>query len=421
MRIYLLSITLFLSVLSLPFDAFAQEDSRTYLTEKSRQVREEGFHVFGRAKDIYENAYGYNTKTACKPGQFCLEPNSVVTCSSYTYLQGGIPGTKIQFCNINTIDRGGRAQLNKDDVSAEPEDVSSKKLRVATGFIEKSEDSAFFGKQGNYVPAVPADEVFLADAKRKVVKFEPQSPDVIAKCNGKDCDSSGKLTNLGKEVVESILPDLAPDVEVSAQPETLAPAELKKKMGTFMASQVPKVIAPACTSYFDKDGNFGVWGRTAIKSMKDVCPDCFFGPKAISVKSLCPRFNNLSEKEQEYFWVWVYTAMTQAESTCRPHVEVKGTKDKKTGHQEKAVGLLQLEKSWTRRKNRGPECATAQGQTVFDISFQFRCAASIIRDTRWKQGKALYGNNGKGDQYWHRLQTTNGIISRNIAKFPGCK
>jgi hypothetical protein len=199
-------------------------------------------------------------------------------------------------------------------------------------------------------------------------------------------------------------------------------SDYKKKIGEFISQRLraPKELrlGSGCTNFIDTNGDINSWGISALTNMKSVCNDCFFGSEALGVQSLCPKFKNFSQHEKEYFWVWVYTSIAHAESTCIPRSEARGTKDPRTGVYERAVGLMQLEKSWARRRSRGPECSTRQGETVFDIDFQFRCSASIMRDTRWRAGLPLYG---RPMQYWHRLQTTNGKISNLIKTFPGCR
>jgi hypothetical protein len=339
---------------------------------------------------------------------------AVVGCSSYDYKKGGAKGVTLQVCNMSLI------KISDANMGS---DVSRDKLKLVTGIIDKD---------GKFSTDLPQGEVFIAGGWLKGKRYEPAP---------QQSQGTSETTEAG--VCFPGLPCYHDQICNATDPFSLKACIPKTKFlthGVFDPSYNEenaedevvvfdtKTIGRAfdqqrfanlCHSFIQPDGALGAWGKEISSTFKSVSNECFYGEQSIDVSDLCPNFKKFPKAQKDYFWAWTGASMSNAESSCRPNVRVKGTKVKR--QQEYAVGLFQLEESMHRRKYRGPECSVQKGQSVYSISFQFRCMASIIKNTRWLQGKKLWGSTDRSDQYWQTLKTENGKITKAISNFPGCR
>ncbi|MES2769212.1 MAG: hypothetical protein V4596_08705 [Bdellovibrionota bacterium] len=365
-------------------------------------------------KDYYRKSYGYNTKQTCS-GTMCLPTGSEVGCS-YSYQSGGILGTQVQICNLKNI--------KKADGTIE--DVSKKNFMMVTGIIDAN---------GGFSGTLPDKEVLLVKrswGRWKQKTFEPAAqptpgtaqdpqgmnagvcaPGVDCPTETNKCEGMSELDNL---ICMTDGFKNVPTPEATPEPEVIDYSFDREKIGQAFNRQP---YGKVCEGFINKEGNLGAWGKAGVEEFKKVCNECFFGEKSIDVKDICPKFKNFSQTQKEYFWAWTLASMAYPESTCRVQVRVKGTKVR--GHQEYAVGILQLEESSRRRRGRGHECQPKAKESLYTPRFQFRCAASIIQDTRYDEGRPLWGS---ANQYWQKLRGLGGEggrISKYISQFPGCR
>lgn len=387
------------------FSSFAYAAEAQWLPK----VLEPGKHIIQVSKDYYVGKYAFDTKTDCDPQtEKCFGVGTTVKCSSYSYVDA-TPTSRYQFCNIEYTQN----TTQKADEINRPR----KKTSMVTGFVEMKD-----GKPVRFIGGVPKNTIFEADLNGKPIvqqaeikpkpKIQPK-PQVKSEtegnvCKGKDCELEipGVVATLRTNV------NSAASYGSASYKKQVAEAFKKAKFGE------------GCLNFVDKNGNLGNWGKQAVKIFKDVCKECFYGSNAFDMGSICPKYKNFSPAQRDLFvGGWLTSAIATPESTCRQNVRVKGTKVKtKRGvHQEYAVGIFQLEESMYRRKGRGPECQTRNGETLYSMSFQLRCTASILKETRFENGHTLWGSS---NQYWYKLRDKSGYrgkISQSLSQFPGCK
>lgn len=380
-------------------------------------------HTFKSPMDYYQNSFGYDTTKSCKRPMNCLPKGSQVTCSSYTMVSRA--DGKVQFCNIATIDR------NADGKNIQ--DVSDKKYSVATGYVEPDSPGflglKLFGKPGRYIHGLPKNEKFLADAQGQVQIFNPPNLEATV-CPGPDCpESKPELPPASpkkQQPVRSFAKEMEQVAVAAAEKLSGDHAITPLHVGNLMQRKVKQVVFnPACYNFIDKEGAFGPWGIELLRAMKTVCHDCFYGEKSVDVSALCPRYKSFTPEERDLYWVYSFASMAQDEASCNDRVKARGVNGT-------AAGLFQLEDDyfWRKPPKRGDECSTVGGESTLSVSFQARCAVSIIRDTRWRVrdfddkgrfvGYTSRPFTGAKGQYWHKLMSNNAKIARYIKAFPGC-
>lgn len=182
---------------------------------KAGQYPEEPTHRYNYPRKIYQNRYGYDTKNSrCIPPAdpkvptLCMEAESVIGCSSYTYIPDGLGG-QVQFCKINSVTRSGVVS---------PVD-SALNYTIATRFIDHT---------GKPSVVLPPNEVFSADKDKVIRQFITQRKSEGRVCTGDDCTPSLKqvLTDLAAPIldafdgIQSEGPDVAPaPIRVLAPPK----------------------------------------------------------------------------------------------------------------------------------------------------------------------------------------------------------
>ncbi len=359
-----------------------------------------GRHQVTKAKDYYMDGYGYDSSKDCS-GPMCIPVGSIFTCSSYQNLPGPAKGTQVQICNMASIVTPHGSVIRFEEG----------RYTTATGFIRDN---------GEFIAGVPKNSKFVVDNSPLPTPIKEPSEDLPTPITeGEVCDANcgtGERSRL-QELADSVIEAVTPVLERLPKSQTIV---TNRQVADALRPLWDTRINNKCKQYIREDGSVGPWGREVLENFKTVCNECFFGPNNVDVSNVCPKFQFFDQETKERFWVWTVMSMTQKESSCNPRANVRGTRV--GNHWERAVGLLQMEQSYHRRKypKRGIECTTdhKNGETVFDIGFQFRCSASIIRDTRWKRGVPLVGG---GLQYWQEMRESDQEIPQLIRKFPGCR
>jgi hypothetical protein len=178
----------------------------------------------------------------------------------------------------------------------------------------------------------------------------------------------------------------------------------------------PQIYNPLCKNLMDEFGNPGPWGTRMLQAMHDVdassdLPSCFY--ERINVRSVCPKFPNLSQQEKMRFWLWTFVVKAQEESSCNPAAQAPGVNGL-------ADGLFQMEYSrvWRAKAERNEHfCKTKESIDTQDLAFQFECTASTLKDMYCDKNLALVNPRG----YWQNMNDLSRRISQRIATYPGCK
>jgi hypothetical protein len=179
-----------------------------------------------------------------------------------------------------------------------------------------------------------------------------------------------------------------------------------------------------CQKFIDDDGMVGDWGKIVMKAVEDVGPSCFYGDgksesSHIDYSDLCPNFNNFSPEKRKHFVVNIFAKIAMIESACNPNATAVGTNDT-------AVGLLQMEDSFRKRKGAGRDSRFCP-YVATDMKLpenNLRCGVSIMHDqlcgpsAEPRSTKRALNSFDVG--YWQKLRK-NREISQLVAKYPGCK
>lgn len=172
-----------------------------------------------------------------------------------------------------------------------------------------------------------------------------------------------------------------------------------------------RVYSPKCKNFIDENGELGPWGVRLLNAFEEVDPICFFD--RIDVSNVCPNFKNFSRDRKGRWWNWLVLNKAQDEASCRVEAQAAGVNGT-------ADGLMQLEYSYALRKasGRNPRyCRTEGPSDTQDLTFQFECTASIIKDEYCDKNRPLVNPRG----YWQNLNRANRWIAQRAAEFPGCR
>ncbi len=172
-------------------------------------------------------------------------------------------------------------------------------------------------------------------------------------------------------------------------------------------------LFPACRGFLKTDGSPGPWGKELVAAMQRVGTQCFYEKADFSL--LCPNFKKFSIKKKQQFYLFTFAAIAWEESDCLPKARAQGTNDI-------ADGLFQLEYSQSARAEADRHFLCKPKESVAntqDIKYQMQCAAGIFSDYHCDKSDERWTRVGNGG-YWQKLRKTNRIISKAVAKFPGC-
>ncbi|MBS1963285.1 MAG: hypothetical protein JST04_13805 [Bdellovibrionales bacterium] len=189
---------------------------------------------------------------------------------------------------------------------------------------------------------------------------------------------------------------------------------------------------PKCKLFLDDKGEYGSYGRIIkgyieaeqkLASSEQVfLSDEILGME--SVPKICPKWKSLDDKTRTKFWVWVFAAIASAESSCNTDIkEVWGVNDTCTG-------LLQLEKGYSLRAHRGPNCAGVSPKDIRKPYSNLRCGMDIMKgqlvsrnakDELEFDGRIYPGAGMTATSYWLKLRKANGgTIGKLIRSFTPC-
>lgn len=175
-----------------------------------------------------------------------------------------------------------------------------------------------------------------------------------------------------------------------------------------------------CTPFIKDDGTYGWWGKVLESELNSGRYPRFthLPPAPRDIARICPNYSRLQLRERKHFWIWVFASIAHDESTCSTHAKAQGTNDK-------AVGLLQMEKTYRKRFWRGKEC---QAKDMTAASPNLKCGMRILHEQLLgKSGD--YQSSGRlypGEpSYWEKLNSredypTGGTIGHLIRTFPLC-
>ncbi|MEK6555554.1 MAG: hypothetical protein AABZ31_09965, partial [Bdellovibrionota bacterium] len=172
-----------------------------------------------------------------------------------------------------------------------------------------------------------------------------------------------------------------------------------------------------CNSFIKEDSSYGPHGISIRNAFLK-----YTNPKhinrllqnesalAYSMPQLCPKYASFDFEGRVRFWVWTMAAIAWEEATCRDGaINRRGTNDV-------AVGLLQLEKTKSKRYWRGPLCNVTEVETP---AANLICGLEIMRG----QFDGTYGSPAGlsiPNSYWQRLRAKWSKIDYLISLYPGC-
>ncbi len=173
-----------------------------------------------------------------------------------------------------------------------------------------------------------------------------------------------------------------------------------------------------CDQFIKLDGSLGPFGRGTLQAIEAVDPGgrCFAGGQI--PLAVCPRYGSFSPSQRLKFWVYAFAAIAHDESGCNP--AATNPTDGVGG----SDGMFQLEYAWWRRRDsdRNARFCPHRPTNSRNLTFQFQCTASILKDVHCASSKRPGGRPlGRGMAFWTQLQGTSRVTSRMIAAYPGCR
>jgi hypothetical protein len=152
------------------------------------------------------------------------------------------------------------------------------------------------------------------------------------------------------------------------------------------------------------------WNRIVEEALP---PELLSRKRAWAVKSLCPRFEQLSDDNRRVFWAYFFQGLAGAEAGLKPGADVSHTepagaaRDTVTGRTVRSEGLLQLtymdgqrygcDFDWEKDKDL-PEHDPAK--TILQPQNNLLCGVKILDNQLVAQHKPLFSRSS----YWSTLQ-----------------
>lgn len=177
-----------------------------------------------------------------------------------------------------------------------------------------------------------------------------------------------------------------------------------------------------CSDFIKPDGSFGKLGNVISSHIDSMGNSTLFHSTNLpALQAFCPKWSRLNKEQRDYFWVWLFAAISWKESTCGA-----ATVNRAATHGT-AIGHLQLNKNKKDRSWRGG--ASGNSCAVKDIApaeANMRCGVEILHE-QLKGKNGLYEGNGSlygrgANSYWHHLRLKNGgKIIQLMRDFPFCK
>lgn len=224
--------------------------------------------------------------------------------------------------------------------------------------------------------------------------------------------------------------DLGKVIDKAIQaPPRQPPKEVQDKM-LFPRLADRRWFNSRCDNFMDGNGNLGDWGRMVKTAINEINPGCIYND--MNMAALCPNFSKMSQKDKEYFMIYLFSTMGQKESSCRPWKPADPSVDNPNGL---AIGLTQVEADPEVRKKQGRDPRYCPHHPIdnFDPRFQIFCAVSILSDTQCQgKGRAKRSSTKPligGHSYWHGLLSTTDNDERYVTiaeelirqPFPRCR
>ena len=246
-------------------------------------------------------------------------------------------------------------------------------------------------------------------------------------CSGRDKFSSGAKRALAQEELGGSGENTSVPLRIIINPQE-RPEDLRQREEDWDPPALPGIgrhFNAQCRNFIQSDGSYGPWGLEMIDAMRSVerhhGRGIFFGDRDTMIRfgQRCKSteyFQSLTRAQQEHIWVWFWASVAQAESSCRPGIQVNGIWNPRFGRFNRADGLFQLEYHTETRNANGRDRTFCPNRTNTQaISFQTRCAASIMADTQG--GDFLMDS----DSYWLKLRRQDGGgIFNNLWRHPLC-
>lgn len=167
-------------------------------------------------------------------------------------------------------------------------------------------------------------------------------------------------------------------------------------------------VDAACQKIIQRDGSYGPWGEHIYRTLSPEKQPALFQKNLSDMPSLCPKFSSMENEEKRKFWVWVFMAMADRESSCRERITARGPNGT-------AAGVLQLHLG--SEGNYGGCPASTRALVATD---SFSCAARMLNGYVRKTG-SLFAN--VGSTYWQVLhKNSDGARTRDIIRgYGGCR
>lgn len=142
-------------------------------------------------------------------------------------------------------------------------------------------------------------------------------------------------------------------------------------------------------------------------------------PAPSDIETFCPRFKELTRLEQRMFWIYLFSAMTEKESSFRPATFYQENFKDLDGNFIISRGLLQL----SIESSNGYGCNLDSAQELHDPETNLNCGMRIFTRHLKKDG-VISGQRGStwlgGARYWAVLRTNVGKIKAWTVALPLC-
>lgn len=197
--------------------------------------------------------------------------------------------------------------------------------------------------------------------------------------------------------------DCPPNSKIQKESEDIlskTPVKAKSETGA-------RGVDAACQKIIQRDGSYGPWGEHIYRTLSPEKQPALFQKNLSDMPDLCPKFSSMDDEEKRKFWVWVFMAMADRESSCRERITARGPNGT-------AAGVLQL--------HLGSEgnYGCPSGTRALVATESFSCGARMLNNYVRKT-HSLFAN--VGSTYWQVLhKNSDGARTRAIIRgYGGCR
>lgn len=189
----------------------------------------------------------------------------------------------------------------------------------------------------------------------------------------------------------------------------------------FRRAVSPQTQQNMCGDFIDENGNYGDLGRMIVHGLT-IFPELSnlidnAAANKAGMKTVCPRFDEMSVEERKDYWVWIMATVALFESTCGYDMVNESNRH--------AVGMFQLNESIADREPRallnGAICGRLTKEQILPSNNNTACALDFMRDSfSGRMDHAPAGLLTEAQQF-QKLRQASPSIVKVLKKFKLCQ